>query len=401
MFAATFPFSCLECSGSAVFSSHDFAIAEVDQTAKARSDVLLNNWHSACFLVSHSYHRYWFAIGLTVHDLLTRIQAAMSRFSLSNFLRVALKVSLAPLASVALMCCIGCSDSATKSDADSSNVSAPAEAAKSEPAKTDTPETNVVEDATAETSKPAASELTTTVATTSKPAASKPVDPSAIGSFSGKIVLDGEAPSLAPLTKADDEGLKDKEVCGAGDVPDESLLVGEGNGIANVFVYLRRAPKGFKSDPPAEAVVLDQKGCIFTPHVALIQAGQKVLVKSSDAVQHNVHTFPSRNQGTNLLINPNDQVGIELTYAKAESDPLQVKCDIHSWMSSYHLVLDHPFMAVTDSNGQFSIDGLPAGEYEFRVWHEKAGLLEKGYTATVSGEDDAVELKYAVDKFAG
>lgn len=236
---------------------------------------------------------------------------------------------------------------------------------------------------------------------TPAPAARKVVDPSATGSFSGTIVLDGDVPDLKPLAKKGDENLKDKEVCGAADIPDDSLLVGDGNGIANVFVYLRRAPKGFKSEPPTEPVVLDQKGCIFTPHVALIQAGQKVLVKSSDAVQHNVHTFPARNQSTNLLVNPNEQTGIELTYLKAESEPLQVKCDIHAWMSSYHLVLDHPFMAVTDANGKFSVEGLPAGEYEFRVWHEKGGLLERGYKFTVTGEDEAVALKYSSDKFSG
>ena len=231
--------------------------------------------------------------------------------------------------------------------------------------------------------------------------AKKITDPNATGSFFGKIVLDGDAPELAPLAKADDENLKDKEVCGMGDVPDESLVVGEGNGIANVFVYLRRAPKGFKSEPPAEAVILDQKGCVFTPHVALIQAGQKVLVRSSDAIQHNVHTFPARNQGANVLIKPNDQEGIELDYSRAESEPIQVKCDIHAWMASYHLILDHPFMAVSDATGAFKIDDLPAGEYEFRVWHERGGLLERGYEFTVTGEDEPVELKYGVDKFPG
>ena len=234
---------------------------------------------------------------------------------------------------------------------------------------------------------------------TTKPEPKVAVDPDAIGSFSGTVVLDGEAPESAPLVKGGDEGAKDKEVCAVVDVPDESLLVGEDNGIANVFVYLRRAPKGFTSDPPSDPVTLDQKGCVFLPHVALIRAGQKVLVKSSDAVQHNVHTFPDKNQATNLLINPNDQTGLELTYNRAESDPLQVKCDIHAWMSSYHLVLDHPFMAITDANGKFSIDSLPAGEYEFRVWHERGGLLERAYEATVTGEDEPVTLKFAVDKF--
>ena len=222
----------------------------------------------------------------------------------------------------------------------------------------------------------------------------------ATGAFSGRIVLDGDSPELAPLIAAGDKEVKDQEVCGVNGVPNESVLVGEGNGIANVFVYLRRAPKGFKSEPPTEPVVLDQKGCIFLPHAALIQVDQPILVKSSDAVQHNVHTFPTKNQEVNLLVNPNEEKGIEIKYGRAESDPLIVKCDIHTWMSSYHLVLDHPFMALTNEKGEFQIDGLPSGEYEFRIWHETGGVLDKGFKATVKGDDAPVEIKFAAEAFA-
>jgi len=219
------------------------------------------------------------------------------------------------------------------------------------------------------------------------------------GTFSGKVVLDGDAPTLAALIKKGQPGLKDAEVCGVADVADESLVVGADGGIANVFVFLRRAPKGYKGEVPSEPVVLDQKGCVFLPHATLIRANQQVLVKSSDPAQHNVHTFPKRNDSTNLLINPNEQKGVELIYRKAESGPIQVKCDIHSWMSSWHLVLDHPFMAITDENGDFSIEGLPAGKHQFRVWHERGDLLEKSLKVTVKGDSDPVTLKYKASKF--
>jgi plastocyanin len=220
------------------------------------------------------------------------------------------------------------------------------------------------------------------------------------GTFVGRIIIEGDAPTLAPLIKSGAADIKDKEVCGAADVPDESLVVGEGKGIANVFVYLRRAPKGFKASVPREPIVLDQKGCVFQPHAAVIQVGQQVLVKSSDAVQHNVHSFPTRNDPVNTLIKPNEDKGFAMKYAKPESDPLEVKCDIHAWMSSYHLVLDHPFMAVTDKDGHFRIEGLPAGTHEFRVWHERGGLLEKEYKVEIkAGAEKSVEMKYPVAKF--
>ena len=315
--------------------------------------------------------------------------------------KASISYRLLPLTVIAALA-IGCAgeDGGSSSSSPASSTSS-SEKSKPEPAEETIKEATAVAEPE-EKSEPVAAAETKAAPPKKEAAAPKKItDPNATGSFSGKILLDGDAPTLVPLAKADDENLKDKEVCGMGDVPDESLVVGDGNGIANVFVYLRRAPKGFKSEPPSDPVVLDQKACVFTPHVALIQAGQKVLVKSSDPIQHNVHTFPGRNQGANILIKPNDQEGVELDYSRAENEPIQVKCDIHAWMASYHLILDHPFMAVSDAKGEFKIDGLPAGEYEFRVWHERGGLLERGYEFTVTGEDDPVELKYGVDKFPG
>lgn len=307
-----------------------------------------------------------------------------------------LRISGFLLLLVAALVVAGCAG-----DDDSSAASSKSSGGSEKSSASDTNEASNDTATPVEETKPEGNEA---VAESAKPAdkdATESVDASAVGSFSGRILLDGDAPELAALIEAGDANAKDKEVCGVSGVPDESLIVGEGNGIANVLVYLRRAPKGYKSEPPAEPVVLDQKGCIFLPHVALIRAGQQVLVKSNDAVIHNVHTFPKKNPGSNIPVNANDREGVEISYKIAESDPVAVKCDIHTWMTSYHLVLDHPFMAVTDEAGNFSIAGLPAGDYQFRIWHETGGVLDKGHKVTVSGDDKPVELKYSVDQFKG
>ncbi len=222
------------------------------------------------------------------------------------------------------------------------------------------------------------------------------------GNFAGRVVLDGQAPQLELLVKSGDEKVKDAEVCGAHDVPDESMIVGAGNGVANAFVYLRKAPKSFEAAPPAQPVVIDQKGCRFFPHVSIVQVGQAVKVISDDQVAHNVHTFPKRNQGINSLMQPKDREGLELIYKTAESEPLRIACDIHAWMSAFQIVVDHPFAAITDADGRFSIQGLPAGKHEFRIWHEKAGFLERKLVVEI--DPDATteqDLTFGADKFAG
>ena len=222
-----------------------------------------------------------------------------------------------------------------------------------------------------------------------------------VGSFSGRVVLDGITPALVALISKGDSTAKDSEVCAAEEIPDESMLVGGDDGIANVFVFLRKAPKGLNVSASAEPIAIDQKGCRFFPHASVVQLGQPVQVLSDDAVQHNVHTFPKRNQGVNLLINANDREGVELKYRSAESEPFAIKCDIHSWMVAYQMVLDHPFAAVTDADGNFTIEGLPTGSHEFRVWHEMSGFLERKLVVDVTTGGASKELKYSVASFAG
>ncbi|MFM8583169.1 MAG: hypothetical protein ACKOFW_16955, partial [Planctomycetaceae bacterium] len=218
--------------------------------------------------------------------------------------------------------------------------------------------------------------------------------------LSGTVIYTDDFKPLAPLVKKGDGGVKDPAVCAAEEIPDESLMVGANKGIANVFVFLAKAPAGYKAEIPKEEVIFDQKGCRFLPHSLLVQAGQTVKILSDDAIPHNTHTFPLRNPGFNQSISPNDRKGFELKYTKAEKLPIEVKCDFHAWMKAYHLILDHPFMAVTNAEGKFDIKNLPAGKHEFIVWHERKGYPERKFEVDAKGPSTSVELKYGAKNFA-
>src|SRR5262249_50030224 len=155
------------------------------------------------------------------------------------------------------------------------------------------------------------------------------------------------------LVTKGDSGARDAAVCAADAIPDESIVVNSTNkGIANVVIYLAKAPATIKpdlKDPPKDPAVFDQKGCKFFPHVLALRVGQEMRVKSEDPISHNTHTFPSRNPQLNGAISPNDRVGVSYTYKKPESEPVQVVCDLHTWMKAYHFPVDHPYIAVTDA----------------------------------------------------
>ncbi len=158
-------------------------------------------------------------------------------------------------------------------------------------------------------------------------------------------------------------------------------IVADAGKLANAFVYVKSGLSGNYS-PPAEAHVLDQKGCRYMPHVSGVQVGQTLKITNSDDTLHNVHALeganPEFNQGQ-----PFKGMEIEKTFDNPEV-MVRFKCDVHPWMGAYMAVLDHPFFAVSGTDGSFTIDGLPPGEYELEAWHETLGAQTT--TVTVAAD---------------
>jgi plastocyanin len=213
------------------------------------------------------------------------------------------------------------------------------------------------------------------------------------GTVTGQVIVSGTVPAAELLHRKGAE-IKDKEVCAAEDVYKDDLVINaENKGLANVFVYLAKAPKTIHPDlkaPAKQTVIFDQKNCMFIPHVLIARTGQTVEVISNDPIAHNTHTYPLKNSASNVLIAPNtaEGKGQKMDIKSAETLPFKVTCDFHPWMAAYWLAVDHPYAAVTDKDGKFSIAGLPAGEHEFRVWHEKVGYINRKYVVKVKAGDN-------------
>jgi hypothetical protein len=199
------------------------------------------------------------------------------------------------------------------------------------------------------------------------------------GTIKGRVTLAGGPTSLPPLVA---KGASSDAVCKQVDVPDQSIVVSGDGGLANVVVFLRKAPKVEIPAPPTDPVVLDQDGCKFLPHVVVCRVGQPLQMKNGDATAHNVKS-PYFNQ----TVAPKDATGLSFTPKNAESVPMPVACDIHAWMKGYVAVVNHPWAVVTGPDGSFEIKGVPAGDREFVVWHEK-GTIERGLKIKV--QPDAV-----------
>ena len=162
------------------------------------------------------------------------------------------------------------------------------------------------------------------------------------------------------------------KVCGKDTVPDESLLLDDKGRLRNVIVRIAKGlPKKTAWPVPEKPVVIDQVGCRYTPHVACVMVGQKLVIRNSDPLMHNVHLYAFRNEELNFS-QPKKGSSNTIVFEKSEV-PVKVTCDVHKWMSAYVGVVKNPYFAITDEHGGFEIKGVPPGEYTLRFWQEELG----------------------------
>ena len=214
----------------------------------------------------------------------------------------------------------------------------------------------------------------------------------AASTITGTVTFDGKAPALKPLAM-DAEPVCLKMHAGK-PVPAEMLVLGNGNTMGNIIVWVSKGlPAGKTWPAPKTPVVLDQKGCQYVPHAMGIMVGQAYRILNSDGILHNIHTLPKINASFNRG-QPGTVKEMTTTFPKPE-EIFQVKCDVHPWMNAYIGVYTHPFFSVTSTDGKYTISGLDAGTYEITAWHERLGTQTASVTVGAS-DTKPQDFKFAV-----
>lgn len=183
------------------------------------------------------------------------------------------------------------------------------------------------------------------------------------GTIQGQVKLQGVAPAPEKI-----EITKDEETCGKIEKINERLVVGTDGGVQNVVVSIENIGRGKRQR--REGALLDQKDCRYAPHVVLVPIGASLTIRNSDGILHNLHSHSVENPPFNKP-QPKFKKTLKETFTKAEI--IKLTCDAHAWMSGWIIVHEHPYYAVTDENGRFSLSDVPSGEYQLWVWHEILG----------------------------
>jgi len=206
-----------------------------------------------------------------------------------------------------------------------------------------------------------------------------PVDAATAGNITGSIMFEGDAPSMDAID------MSAESVCAAkhSSTPMIQEVVVNGNGtLANVFVYVKEGLENLQFPTPG-AVLLDQDGCVYLPHVLGVMVGQDITIKNSDGLLHNINASPTINRG----FNSSQPVSMETTRSfRAAEVMVPLRCDVHGWMQAFLRVDNHSFHSVSAEDGTFRIENIPAGSYVLEVWHEYFGKQE----LTVNIKDDGL-----------
>ncbi len=185
------------------------------------------------------------------------------------------------------------------------------------------------------------------------------------GSIAGAVTYAGKAPAPKKLSVT-----KDTQVCGKVAHMDESLVVAAKGGVKDVIVSIKGIKSGKGLETLGASFVLDQKGCLYSPHVSLVPVNATLKILNPDGILHNIHTYSTKNPAFNKS---QPQFKKEMTTTFAQPELITAKCDVHGWMSSNIRVIEHPYYVITDANGAFKLAEVPPGTYTVEFWQEKLG----------------------------
>ncbi len=211
------------------------------------------------------------------------------------------------------------------------------------------------------------------------------VDSATAAGVSGKVSFDGKAPKAVRINMSAEPDCKKLHKA---TVHAQQVVVNENGTLQNVFVWVKTGLEGKKFEVTKNGS-LNQKGCIYRPHVVAMQAGGTISVSNGDPLTHNVHPLPKVNREWNKS-QTSGASDIKRKFARQEI-MLPVKCNIHPWMRAYINVVSHPFFAVTGEDGSFEIPGLPPGTYTVEAKHEKYGDQEMSVTL---GDSESKEVDF-------
>ena len=190
----------------------------------------------------------------------------------------------------------------------------------------------------------------------------------------GRIKLSGLPKDNAPIPV-----YRDDDYCGETMFGEIVAVDPSTNGFGNAIVSLVGVERGKALTPSESPLILEieSKKCRFSPHVSTAAVGTTLEIRNLDPILHNLHVRRETRFGPTVMnvIQPAGTRSVQKPFSEAGF--LDVRCDVHAFMSAFVHVFDHPYFAATDPTGNFAMTKVPPGVYKLQIWHEQFGTREK------------------------
>ena len=177
---------------------------------------------------------------------------------------------------------------------------------------------------------------------------------------------------------------KDQDYCGD-TLANETYLIDPIAGFKNVVVFIEAAPTAATAADPQKLNLMENHKCLYSPRILAMRKGERLRIRNADPKLHIPHSY-LQEKTVFMLSLPFRNTVLNATSKIRDTGILKVVCDTHAWMLGYVHVFDHPFFAVTDEKGNFSIANVPPGKYTLKAWHEDAGVMSQEITVSESGD---------------
>jgi plastocyanin len=201
----------------------------------------------------------------------------------------------------------------------------------------------------------------------------------------GVVKLEGKAPAAKTISMSADPSCARQH---ASPVLMQEVMAAANGDLQNVVVFVSEGLGDRTFESPTQPIEVEQKGCMYLPHVLAVRANQPLQLLNDDPTSHNIHPTPANNREWNKAEPPGSKM--EEAFAREEI-AIPVKCNVHPWMRGYIAVFKHPYFAVTGKDGSFDLSNLPPGTYTIKAWHEKLGTSVQ--TVTI-GANETKEISF-------
>jgi hypothetical protein len=208
-----------------------------------------------------------------------------------------------------------------------------------------------------------------------------------LGVLTGRITLKGTPPTETVL--------KSNPECSGRTSPvmSRTFVVGESNGLADAVVFFRPGVHTGTVPPPTNTAIVSFTNCEVQPYVTAVMTGQPVSFRDADGMGHQLYLRDNSIKGLQILA-PNSERELRFTQPHLFT---WVQCLVHSWESAYVCVMETPFFAVTDRNGNFDIPNIPSGKYTVEIAHQRATGTNAVTRTVVVLAGRKTELNVALD----